>query len=26
VWKALRLAGADTRRIRSWGRLFTELT
>ena len=25
VWKALRLAGADTRRIRSWGRLFTEL-
>ena len=26
VWKALRLAGADTRRIRAWGRLFTELT
>ena len=26
VWKALRLAGADTRQIRSWGRLFTELT
>jgi maleate isomerase len=25
VWQALRLAGADTRRIRSWGRLFTEL-
>lgn len=25
VWKALRLAGADTRRIKSWGRLFSEL-
>ncbi len=25
VWKALRLAGADTRRIKSWGRLFTEV-
>ena len=25
VWKALRLAGTDTRRIRAWGRLFTEL-
>jgi maleate isomerase len=25
VWKALRLAGVDTRRIRSWGRLFTEV-
>lgn len=25
VWKALRLAGTDTRRIRTWGRLFTEL-
>lgn len=26
VWKALRLAGTDTTRIRGWGRLFTELT
>jgi maleate isomerase len=26
VWKALRLAGIDTTRIRAWGRLFTELT
>jgi maleate isomerase len=26
VWKALRLAGVDTNRIRAWGRLFTELT
>jgi maleate isomerase len=26
VWKALRLAGADTRRIKSWGRLFTEVS
>jgi hypothetical protein len=26
VWKALRLAGTDTTRIRAWGRLFTELT
>lgn len=26
VWKALRLAGVDTRRIRTWGRLFRELT
>lgn len=25
VWKALRLAGTDTRRIRAWGRLFSEL-
>lgn len=25
VWKALRLAGVDTRRIRSWGRLFLEV-
>lgn len=25
VWQALRLAGADTRRIRQWGRLFTEV-
>ena len=25
VWKALRLAGTDTTRIRAWGRLFTEL-
>jgi maleate isomerase len=25
VWKALRLAGVDTRRIRSWGRVFTEV-
>jgi maleate isomerase len=25
VWKALRLAGVDTRRIRSWGRLFKEV-
>jgi maleate isomerase len=24
VWKALRLAGIDARRIRSWGRLFQE--
>ncbi len=24
VWKSLRLAGIDTRRVRSWGRLFTE--
>lgn len=26
VWKALRLTGVDTRRIRRWGRLFTEVT
>ncbi|MEO8524709.1 MAG: aspartate/glutamate racemase family protein [Caldimonas sp.] len=26
VWKALRVAGADTRRIARWGRLFRELT
>lgn len=25
VWKALGLAGVDTRRVRSWGRLFQEL-
>ena len=25
VWKALRMAGIDTRRIRAWGHLFTEL-
>jgi maleate isomerase len=25
VWKALRLTGTDTRRIKSWGRLFTEV-
>ncbi|MFN7570698.1 MAG: aspartate/glutamate racemase family protein [Betaproteobacteria bacterium] len=25
VWKALRLTGVDTRRIRKWGRLFTEV-
>jgi maleate isomerase len=25
VWKALRLAGIDTRRVRSWGRLFQEV-
>jgi maleate isomerase len=25
VWKALRLAGADTRRVRRWGRLFREV-
>ncbi len=24
VWKSLRLAGVDTRRVRSWGRIFTE--
>lgn len=26
VWKALRLAGADTRRVTRWGRLFRDLT
>ena len=26
VWKALRLTGVDTRRVRSWGSLFTEVT
>ncbi len=26
VWKALRLAGIDTRRIHRWGRLFQEVT
>lgn len=26
VWKSLRLAGVDTRRIRRWGRLFSEVT
>ena len=26
VWKSLRLLGADTRRIRRWGRLFQEVT
>lgn len=26
VWKALRLAGIDTRRVQSWGRLFKELS
>jgi maleate isomerase len=25
VWKSLRLAGVDTRRVQGWGRLFTEL-
>ena len=25
VWKSLRLAGVDTRRIRAWGRLFQEV-
>lgn len=25
VWKALRLAGVDTRRIKSWGGVFTEV-
>jgi maleate isomerase len=25
VWKSLRLAGIDTRRIRAWGRLFQEI-
>ncbi len=25
VWKALRLAGVDTRRIATWGRLFSEV-
>jgi maleate isomerase len=25
VWKALRLAGIDTRRVQSWGRLFKEV-
>jgi maleate isomerase len=25
VWKALRLTGVDTRRIRKWGRLFAEV-
>ena len=25
VWKSLKLAGADTRRIRRWGRLFREV-
>jgi maleate isomerase len=24
VWKALRLAGVDTRRVTQWGRLFQE--
>jgi maleate isomerase len=26
VWKALGLAGVDTRRVRSWGRLFQEVS
>lgn len=26
VWKALRLAGIDTRRVKGWGRLFAEVT
>lgn len=26
VWKALGLAGVDTRRVRSWGRLFQEIS
>lgn len=26
VWKALRLAGIDVRRVQSWGRLFKELS
>ncbi|MFD0667002.1 maleate cis-trans isomerase family protein [Ramlibacter sp. MAHUQ-53] len=26
VWKALQLAGIDTRRIQAWGRLFKEVT
>ena len=25
VWKSLKLAGADTRRVRGWGRLFREV-
>jgi maleate isomerase len=25
VWKSLKLAGADPKRIRRWGRLFREL-
>jgi maleate isomerase len=25
VWKSLRLAGADTRRLTGWGRLFREV-
>ncbi len=25
VWKALRLAGVDTRRLTRWGRLFREI-
>jgi maleate isomerase len=25
VWKSLRMAGADTRRVCGWGRLFREL-
>ena len=25
VWKSLRLAGVDTRRVQGWGRLFQEL-
>ena len=25
VWKALRLAGVDTRRVEGWGRLFREV-
>jgi maleate isomerase len=25
VWKSLRLAGIDTRRVQGWGRLFSEV-
>lgn len=25
VWKAMKVAGADTRRVKGWGRLFTEV-
>ena len=25
VWKSLKLAGVDTRRVRGWGRLFREV-
>jgi maleate isomerase len=26
VWKSLRLTGVDPKRVRGWGRLFTERT
>jgi maleate isomerase len=25
VWKSMRIAGADPRRVKGWGRLFTEV-